>query len=117
MSPESTHDSATDRTLMAEERTYSAWVRTGLTSLATGLAIDKLIPDAQPPWLVPLLGLVLVVVGGFTFTFAFIGYRNGCRHWQHAMPRAIPLWVIGLVSLLLILSAGLAVALIFADPR
>ena len=107
------HDSADDRTLMAEERTFSAWVRTGLTSLATGVGIVKLIPNAQPEWIVQTLGSILVVVGGLAFVFAFYGYRNGSRHWQQAKPRAVPLWLVGLVSLLLLVSTGLALALIF----
>lgn len=113
MAIDAKHDSADDRTLMAEERTFSAWVRTGLTSLATGLAIVKLMPETQPAWIVPALGSVLVIVGGLAFAFAFLGYRNGCRNWQRAMPRAVPLWVFGVVSLLLIIGSLLSLALIF----
>ena len=60
-------DSAIDRTLMAEERTFSAWLRTGLASLATGLAIAKLMPEAQPRWALVGLGIILVVMGAMSF--------------------------------------------------
>lgn len=105
-------DSADDRTLMAEERTFSAWVRTGLTAIATGLGIVKLMPEAEPVWAVQSLGVILVVVGGMVFGFAFWGYKRGSRNWNRAMPRAVPLWLIGLFSLLLVVSAVLALILI-----
>ncbi len=112
MSSESKHDSADDRTLMAEERTFSAWVRTGLTSLATGLGIVKLIPADHQGWMVDAIGILLVIVGGLAFAFGFWGYRRGTRLWQGALPRAVPLWLVGVFSLMLIGVTSLALALI-----
>ncbi len=112
MTKTTTHDSADDRTLMAEERTFSAWVRTGLTAIATGLGIVKLLPDAEPEWIVQSLGIILVAVGGFAFAFGFWGYKRGSHYWNNARPRAVPLWLIGLFSLMLVLGSVLALALI-----
>jgi len=106
------HDTADDRTLMAEERTFSAWVRTGLTSIATGLGIAKLLPTAEPQWLIRSLGMILVVVGGLAFAFAFWGYKRGSKHWGGALPRAVPLWMIGGFTMLLVVGTLLAIALI-----
>ncbi|HEV8450476.1 MAG TPA: DUF202 domain-containing protein, partial [Gaiellales bacterium] len=44
---------ATRRTRLANERTYLAWWRTGLTSLAVSLAAGKVVPqlsNAQRTW-------------------------------------------------------------------
>ncbi len=107
------HDSADDRTLMAEERTFGAWVRTGLTAVATGLGIVKLLPSGAPSWRVELLGVVLIAVGALSFLFAFWGYVRGAKHWSRAHRRAVPLWLVGAFTGLLLLGAGLAMSLVW----
>ena len=110
------HDSATDRTLMAEERTFSAWVRTGLTSVATGLAIVKVLPEAGPIWLIRALGVLFVVIGGLAFVLGYWGYRCGAAHWSEgAKNRAIPRWLIAVLSMALLAGSALALALVFMD--
>lgn len=106
------HDTASDRTLMAEERTFSAWVRTGLTSVATGLGIAKLIPTNHVGPLAQGLGILLILAGAMTFMFAFWGYQRGAQNWTGALPRAVPLWMMALLSLLLISASGLALVLV-----
>ena len=62
---------ATRRTRLANERTYLAWWRTGLTAIAVGLAAGKLIPELSEgdAWPYQVLG------GGYTVLgFAFILY-------------------------------------------
>ena len=63
---------ATRRTRLANERTYLAWWRTGLTAVALGIGIGKLLPQhssaAHWPFEVvgvgfALLGLVILVIG------------------------------------------------------
>jgi putative membrane protein len=39
---------AADRTLFAAERTYAAWVRTGLAALASGVGAKKLLEGVIP---------------------------------------------------------------------
>jgi putative membrane protein len=65
-------EDATRRTRLANERTYLAWWRTGLTALAVGIGIGKLLPQhssaAHWPFEVvgvgfAVLGLVILVVG------------------------------------------------------
>ena len=65
-------EDATRRTRLANERTYLAWWRTGLTALAVGVGIGKLLPQhssaAHWPFEVvgvgfAVLGLVILVVG------------------------------------------------------
>ena len=64
-------EDATRRTRLANERTYLAWWRTGLTAIAVGLAAGKLIPELSDgaAWPYQALG------GGYTVLgFAFILY-------------------------------------------
>jgi putative membrane protein len=62
---------ATRRTRLANERTYLAWWRTGLTALAVALGAGRLVPaltdDASWPY-------VAVGVGFALLGIAFIGY-------------------------------------------
>ena len=64
-------EDATRRTRLASERTFLAWWRTGLTSLAVGLAAGKLVPELAggESWPYVLLG------GGYSLLgLAFILY-------------------------------------------
>lgn len=57
---------ATRRTLLANERTFLAWWRTGLTALAAALAAARVVPvlaDAQHRWPYTVVGAVLALLG------------------------------------------------------
>jgi putative membrane protein len=64
---------ATRRTRLANERTYLAWWRSGLTALAVALAVGKIVPQfsggASWPWAI-LGGLY----GGLAIAFIAYGY-------------------------------------------
>jgi putative membrane protein len=65
------HD-ATRRTRLANERTYLAWWRTGLTSLAVSLAAGKVVPglsNTHRTWPYQVIGAGFAVIG-----IACIGY-------------------------------------------
>ena len=97
---------------MAEERTFSAWVRTGLTSVASGLGIVKLIPAAQSDPLVLALGMILTLCGGVAFFFGFWGYRHGAKHWHKAHSRAVPLAWIAVLTAMFFVATVLVMILI-----
>jgi putative membrane protein len=55
---------AYDRTLLANERTFAAWLRTGLSVAAGGIAVAHLVPEPSRDSLVALaLGAVFVSLG------------------------------------------------------
>jgi putative membrane protein len=58
-------EDATRRTWLANERTYLAWWRTGLTALAAGVAAGRLIPEVTDgaAWPYELLGSGYALVG------------------------------------------------------
>jgi putative membrane protein len=68
-------EDATRRTRLANERTYLAWWRTGLTSIAVGLAAGKLIPELSEgaAWPYQLLGGAYTLLG---FAFILVGQRR-----------------------------------------
>lgn len=70
-------DLAYDRTHLATERTYAAWLRTGLSVAAGGIAVARLVPEPARGSLVSLLlGGVFVLLG-----IAIMGYGA----WQFAL--------------------------------
>ena len=58
-------EDATRRTYLANERTHLAWWRTGLTSLAVGLAAGRIVPELAggAAWPFQLLGVGYAVLG------------------------------------------------------
>ena len=75
MAPEA--EDATRRTRLANERTYLAWWRSGLTALAVGVAAGKLVPEltegSGTPFVV--LGAAYAVLGIVFIAFAFVRNR------------------------------------------
>jgi putative membrane protein len=62
---------ATRRTRLANERTYLAWWRTGLTALAISLAAGRLVPELSKGanWPYEAIGVAFALVG-----VALVGY-------------------------------------------
>lgn len=59
------HGDATRRTRLANERTYLAWWRTGLTAFAVSLGAGRLVPAVAggPQALYSVVGVVFAVLG------------------------------------------------------
>ena len=72
---------AADRTVFAAERTYAAWVRTGLTALASGVGARKLLEGHVPEWVILLGGTVLIAFSAFSFAAGV---------WRELRPGAPP---------------------------
>jgi putative membrane protein len=69
---------ATRRTHLANERTYLAWWRTGLTSLAVSIGVGKLVPalTTGARWPYTIVGVGFALLG-----IAFMAYAT-VRHRQ-----------------------------------
>ena len=94
------------RMSLAAERTYLAYVRTGLALTAAGVAVAGALPSAGAVGLRRALGLVLVLIGAGTFLV-------GRRRWvavTRAMRRREPLPASPLVSAMGVLLVVVALA-------
>lgn len=85
-------ESAFHRTLLAEQRTYSAWVRIGLASSATGFGIARLMAEAEPAWLVRCLAILFLTA---VFLLAFSAYRDALSKLRKVPTGGIPLRMLG----------------------
>jgi putative membrane protein len=69
---------ATRRTRLANERTYLAWWRTGLTAFAVSIGSGKLVPDltSGATWPYTAIGIGFAAVGAFCSGYGFWRYRE-----------------------------------------
>lgn len=101
-------------TLLAAERTYSAWVRTGLACVGGGLAVGKGFAASQP--LARLLalgaGLLLIVTGVLIFAWATRDYLQVCARLRHAQFKTPLRGFMLLITALLLVAAALSAAIL-----
>ena len=106
---------AVGRTILAVERTYDAWIRTGLTALASGVGARALLAGIVPVWLTRSTSAMLVLFAAFCFiagAWREIATDTRLRRARiRPMPAAVILVVNGfLVSVALTAFVGLAAA-------
>jgi putative membrane protein len=82
--PDETYDAAR-RTRLANERTYLAWWRTGLTSLAVCIGVGRVVPGVShvTTWPYELVGAGYGLLGVFCI---FVGHLRG-RAVERAVDR------------------------------
>jgi putative membrane protein len=111
-------DDVTRRTLLASERTYLAWWRTGLTAFAVSLAAGQIVPALtdDPRWPYTVIGAAFALLGiGFTYV-AYARERaveRALREGGYAPPSdrllsglTVVGVVLGIALLLVILTTG-----------
>lgn len=69
---------ATRRTRLANERTYLAWWRTGLTTLAVSLAAGRLVPELSggSRWPFEAIGIAFAIVGVAFMAYGYLRHRE-----------------------------------------
>ncbi len=92
---------ALDRTILANERTYQAWVRTGVSTFAAGLGIEKFLKDDIPLW-------VLLAIATILLSFSTVSFLQAAWRYSHLHVRMAdldldmtPRWLIKAYSLAL----------------
>ena len=109
---------ATRRTRLANERTYLAWWRTGLTSLAVCIGLGRIVPGVAHVTKWPyevvgagygVLGLAFIVAGHFRLRGVEQALRRG--DFVHPHDRLLGLMlvfglVLGVATIVLIVSGG-----------
>lgn len=111
-------EDATRRTHLAAERTWLAWWRSGLTSIAAGVGIGRLLPELTGGvrWPYVLVGAGYVLVGIAMIAYAEVrqrvmaaALREGRYH--HLEPTALRTFTVcgillGLATLAIIVAQG-----------
>lgn len=92
-------------TVLANERTCSAWIRTGLAALAAGLAFVRFLGDELPAWIVHATAGILILCAIAAFGFAAWRYRNLDARIRDARVPSIPFPFILALTGLLVLTA------------
>src|SRR3954454_14652443 len=67
---------AANRTALAAERTYSAWIRTGLFSLASGAGAKGVLTGLMPAWVVLADSSALMLFSIFCYLAAVWRFNN-----------------------------------------
>lgn len=104
------------RTLLANERNFHGWIRTGLTAEAAGLGVARLLHSTG--WVSTALagGVVLVVAGATMFLLALRRYWLINRELkQTGIKQTTPNWLITFLTAVLVLSSILALGLLFQE--
>ena len=60
-------DYAEDRTVLAYERTFAGWLRTGFAGIGIGIAFNALFTRVRPEWVPKLIASVFLAVAIFIF--------------------------------------------------
>lgn len=99
---------ALDRTVLANDRTYQAWIRTGLALFASGLGAAKFLKEEMSLWI--LLGIASLLLLLSALAFLQAGWRYSHMHIKLTSLdiETRPAWQMGLISILLALMSLLS---------
>lgn len=104
--PQESYENAPRRTHLAAERTQLAWWRTGLTAIAVGLGVGRVVPDiagTDEVWPYVVTGIGFALYGVALIAYGTVRARElelklGGRHRINASDRALlALTVVGAI--------------------
>lgn len=98
------------RDQLANERTFLAWVRTGLGFVGAGVIVAKLIDDRGPSALA--MGIGFIVAGLALLLYGFVRYRKIAALLDEGRYRTARRGPLALVALCLLLGVAAAVYLV-----
>jgi putative membrane protein len=107
---------ATRRTFLAEERTFLAWLRSGLAAIAVSLAVGRLLPELldADQGVYRVLGIGYGALGVFLMAYGAIRQRSLERQLLAGGFAPLPLWVLAtLGGAGLVLGVGTVATLLF----
>jgi len=93
---------ALDATVLANERTFQSWIRTGLAALASGLGVAKFFSESMPLWMLLTIATVLISLSIGAFILASWRYNNLHFRMQELDVDATPPWIVRVISFSLV---------------
>ena len=104
---------AYDRTHLANERTFAAWLRTGLALGAVGIAVGHLLPDmVRSPVFTITLGTVFVLLGVSVIMFGAWRYIAVSRDLEYHGSRHATVRPALVLTLAVLLAAAMLAVLV-----
>ena len=67
---------ALDRTVLANERTYAAWIRTGLAAMVGGMAVEHVLFEIYPDWVTRSIAFILILFSAAAFLLGSWRYAH-----------------------------------------
>lgn len=101
------------RFLLANERTFLAWMRTALALIAGGVALDQFVVVAGARDLVTVLGIFAIVLGGIVAVLGMVQWRRADRAMRTAtrMDSSSTVMILGSILALFALTIALLLGL------
>ncbi|MCX6038044.1 MAG: DUF202 domain-containing protein [Chloroflexi bacterium] len=98
-----------ERTLLAAQRTFSAWIRTGLAGVGGGLAVARVLifKSYEHQVVAHVIGGLLVIWGTGIFVYAIIRYHRTCARLSQEGLSRNSLGVMILMTAMLLIIATL----------
>jgi inner membrane protein YidH len=104
-------DFAEDRTVLANERTFASWTRTGFAAIGIGLGFHALFGRIEPLWVPRAVATAFLLIAIIIFVAA---ERRACVVIRRLHTHKVETVKIGVVRLITIVTVAATVALIAA---
>jgi len=104
------HMESMERTsVLANERTYAAWLRTGLTAFAAALAMEKFLGGTIPSHFIRFCSMVFLAMSALCFFLAAWRYKHVENRMVSASVSGAPVSLLCVLSGLLMITSILAI--------
>lgn len=104
-------DFAEDRTVLANERTFGSWLRTGFGGIGIGLAFHALFGRIEPHWVPRAIATAFLLIAIIIFVAA---ERRACTVIRRLHTHEVETVKIGVLRLITVVTVAATVALIAA---
>ena len=106
---------AMQRNIMANERTFSAWLRTGLALIVAAIALPRIIHFVNWDWTIKLVGIIFIIIAAVIFGVAYWRYEAENKKLMCTGAIMTPTWIIKILTILLMATAIVSVAMLFHE--
>jgi putative membrane protein len=103
------------RFALANERTYLAWLRTSLGLIASGIAVERLLPAFGFPGARQITGIALVAVGVFSAATSHLRWRRIDAALRSGSPVPPPTFA-GVIAAVIAIAGAVIIVLLIWKP-